>query len=446
MVLNDMLEMYNDELNNFDKRSIAIYTRESTKEQAVEGYNLEGQYQKALEYIKYKNWNEDILLYEEAGKSAKTTNRKQLNQLKKDIRNKKIKIIVVYKLDRLTRRLEGLAEIIKLINTYNVQLISLCEDINTHNAMGRFFINLVVMMAEWEEDTISERTNDGLINGANKGNYMIGGKTVFGWERCTINGLKLIKQVPEQAEVLRMMYDYLKKGYSRYSISLIINELPYMKKINKKITDVQVANLLKHIIHTGKFKLKGKTYQMPVDTIFTDEEHEEIINLLKTREKTTKYNYLFSKKIITKNGKYAVNKSTLKKEHPILYYFDNDTNQRINEKDIKNEILDHLQTNAILYKQERNRSYENDIKRLDKRKEKIVMMYRCNKISDETYFNELLRIKEERKIINKKYHEYVQCFHAYFDSLKFDDQLYIIEKNINRIEIDFDKKQIISIT
>lgn len=450
MLLNDFMSTYTKKeyysKPSLDLRAIAIYARESTREQAIEGYNLEGQQKKAKEYISYKGLKGDIKLYVEFGKSAKTTNRKELNRLKQDIKNNKIKIIIVQKLDRLTRRLEGLSELIKLINQYDVQLISLQEDINTQTAMGRFFMNLVVMIAEWEQDTISERTNDGLVNGAEQGHYMIGGKAMFGWERCVINGLKLIKQVPQQAKILKKMYQYLRSGYNCYSISLMINEELYMKKINKKLNDVQVANLLRHIVHTGRFELKGKVYQMPVVPIFTDEEHKEIIELLKAREKTSKYDYLFSKKIYTQNGKYAVNKSTIKKDNAILYYFDNDLHKRINEKLIQSEVLNYLQINKSLYVTERNRSYENDIKRLSKKKEKVILMYKNKKINTTTYLNELESVNKDRKLIDKKYKEYVECIHAYFNNLKYEDKLYLIEKNIHRIEVDFNTKQVMSIS
>lgn len=450
MLLNNFMNTYTKKeyysSPSLDLRGIAIYARESTREQAIDGYNLEGQQKKAKEYISYKGLKGDIKLYVEFGKSAKTTNRKELNRLKQDIKDRKIKMIIVQKLDRLTRRLEGLSEIIKLINEYDVQLISLNEDINTQNAMGRFFINLVVMIAEWEQDTISERTNDGLINGAEQGNYVIGGKSVFGWKRCTVDGLKLLEQVPKEVEILRKMYKYLKNGYSCYSISLMINEETYMKEIGKKVNDVQVANLLSHIVHTARFELKGKIYTMPIKPIFTDEEFKEIKSLLKAKEKTSKYDYLFDKKVYTKNGKFAVNKSTVKKDNAILYYFDNDNKKRINENFIKKEVLDYLQLNETLYTFNRNRSYENDIKRLSKKKEKVINLYLNNKISHETYENELHNIQSLRKDIDKKYKEYVKCIHSYFDNMKYDDKKFLIEKNIHRIEVDFNNKQVLSIS
>lgn len=303
---------------------IALYTRESTREQAQDGYNLEKQKVKGYEYIHFKELQGEVKLYEEYGVSAKTTKRKKLNELKQDIKNGLIDTVIIYKLDRLVRRLKGLSEMIELFNQYDVQLISLSEEINTKTATGRMLMNMIVMLAEWEQDTISERTIDGLVEGARQGNF-IKSKIPFGWERFVKDDKKLIRWNDEEVRLIYQMRDLLKTDKSFFQISLIICEDEYMKSNNKKIDDEDVKKILLNKINLGIMELQGNEYKLNIKPIFTKKEYEEIKILVRQKELRRKFNYLFNKRIYNKNDEVAINMCTIKKEKIYLYYFDNKT-------------------------------------------------------------------------------------------------------------------------
>lgn len=88
-----------------------------------------------------------------------------------DVSNGEIDVILVHNLDRLTRRLKDLIHLLELFQVAEVSLVSIKEKIETETAMGRFFIIIIILIAQWELETISERTKRGMDRSAKEGNY-----------------------------------------------------------------------------------------------------------------------------------------------------------------------------------------------------------------------------------------------------------------------------------
>lgn len=429
------------------KRYNALYTRESTKQQAEQGFNLEMQFKKGKGYCELYNFDGDIKLYEEFGYSAKTTNRPKLNQLKKDIIEGKVKRVIVFKLDRLIRRLSGLKEMLDLFEMYDVEFISICENIDTKTAIGRMMIYLITLVSQWEEDTISERTLTGYIEGTEQGYYIFGGLAPFGYERKKVeNNHYVLKVIDEEKKILRKMSNLLKEGYSSYLISLIVNNESYMKKVGKKLCEDQITRNLQKKIYAGIVELNNKEYKINMESIYTEKEIEEHIELLKTREHSTKYNYLFDKKVCSKDGNFAMRKSTIKKNGIYLYYVDEKSKNRINENKIVEEVIEYIKHKKILYNQHRNRSYDNDLKRLERLENKMILLHTTKQIDDDTYLKECSKINKEYIKVQKAYELYIEFPNEYFNSLSFDEKFNLINRNVKKIEVDFDTKQIINIS
>lgn len=211
----------------------AWYIRESTKKQVVEGFNFDTQLKKIRQFTEIYDYKEEYEIYKEKGYSAKTTNRPELNRLKADIRKGNIKRLIVYKMDRLVRRHAGYEEIRKLCEEYEVALVSVYEMFDTATPQGRFALNMLISAAEYEQDTLSQRTNDGLTEGAEQGFYMIGGQKPFGWDRYSAGAHKKICVNEHERRVIHKMAALLKAGYSMFQIKMIINDDEYMKSINK---------------------------------------------------------------------------------------------------------------------------------------------------------------------------------------------------------------------
>jgi DNA invertase Pin-like site-specific DNA recombinase len=137
------------------------YVRVSTDEQAREGISLENQKTKIETYCQLNDLELTGIL-EDAGKSGKDLNREGMQAIVTLIKARSVGAVVVYKLDRLSRRVRDTLSLMDLIEKKSIAFHSITERIDTKSAMGKFFLNIMASMNQWERDTISERTRDAL--------------------------------------------------------------------------------------------------------------------------------------------------------------------------------------------------------------------------------------------------------------------------------------------
>jgi site-specific DNA recombinase len=137
------------------------YIRVSTDEQAREGISLDNQRAKIGAYCKLHGL-ELAGIIEDEGKSAKDLNREGMKAIIGLIQKRGFEAVVVYKLDRLSRKVLDTLTLIELMEKQGVAFHSISEKIDTRTAMGRFFLNIMASLAQMERDLISERTRDAL--------------------------------------------------------------------------------------------------------------------------------------------------------------------------------------------------------------------------------------------------------------------------------------------
>lgn len=153
---------------------IAVYVRVSTREQ-TQGYGLESQIHQIKSYLSSEGVSDDkIKLYQDAGQSGSLFERPALQKLIADIKNNIISDVVCYKLDRLARGLNIQQKIFNIFEKYQVNFFCTHEEVGRNTASERFSINIKGSVAEWERDTIIERTLDGMRQSAREGNFSIG--------------------------------------------------------------------------------------------------------------------------------------------------------------------------------------------------------------------------------------------------------------------------------
>lgn len=169
----------------------AVYIRVSTDEQAEKGHSLDEQLDRIKEFCDYRAKNKEekweiVDIYREDGKSAKDMKgRPEFTRMLNDIYSGKINNIVIYKLDRLTRSVRDLEEILFILEDKKCSLMSVTEEINTSNAFGIFFIRMSTILAQLEIDQTRERTIMGLIGTVKQGITI--GKTPLGYKRDLTN-------------------------------------------------------------------------------------------------------------------------------------------------------------------------------------------------------------------------------------------------------------------
>src|SRR5205814_2813486 len=163
----------------------AIYTRVSTEHGLDQEFNtLDAQHDAASAYIKsqaHAGWTLIRSRYDDGGYSGGSTDRPDLERLLEDIRSRKIDVIVVYKVDRLTRSLADFAKLVELFDANGVSFVSVTQQFNTTTSMGRLTLNVLLSFAQFEREVTSERIRDKIAASKRKGLW-VGGMVPLGYD------------------------------------------------------------------------------------------------------------------------------------------------------------------------------------------------------------------------------------------------------------------------
>mgnify|MGYP001160337892 CR=1 FL=1 len=183
----------------------AIYTRVSTEQGLDQDFNsLDAQYEASSAYIKsqaHAGWMLIRSRYDDGGYSGGSTYRPDLQRLLDDIRVRKIDVIVVYKVDRLTRSLADFAKLVELFDAHNLSFVSVTQQFNTTTSMGRLTLNVLRSFAQFEREVTSERIRDKMAASKRRGLW-VGEPLPLGYE---LRDGKLAV-VEKEAERVRLIF------------------------------------------------------------------------------------------------------------------------------------------------------------------------------------------------------------------------------------------------
>src|SRR5882672_11007742 len=164
----------------------AIYTRKSSEEGLEQDFNsLHAQRESCDAYIKsqrHEGWVPLPALYDDGGYSGGSTERPSLKRLLGDIQSHLIDVVVVYKVDRLTRSLADFAKIVEIFGAAGVSFVSVTQQFNTTTSMGRLTLNVLLSFAQFEREVTGERIRDKIAASKQKGMWM-GGWVPIGYDR-----------------------------------------------------------------------------------------------------------------------------------------------------------------------------------------------------------------------------------------------------------------------
>lgn len=278
-----------------------IYCRVSTDLQVDEGYSLDAQLDRCKAYCVSQGW-EVFNVYIEEGESAKDLNRPQLQRMLTDAKDGLFDVVLVYRLDRLTRTVRDLYKLLDTLESNGVKFKSATELYDTTTAMGKLFITLVAALAEWELDNLRERVRFGMEQLVRQGKWH-GGPVPYGY---TWDG-DMMHIVENEALVLRELRRVYMSGEGFGATANILNVTGYLRgDTTWSVQSVEYA--LSNPIYSGKIRYGGKnkkgkyTHKKREEssliwsdsgfpTIFTWEEYEEHAARIKRRQF-----YGFSKK------------------------------------------------------------------------------------------------------------------------------------------------------
>lgn len=261
-----------------ERKTAGVYIRVSTEDQAREGFSLGEQEEKLLQLCKFKEL-EVYKVYKDAGISAKDMeHRPQFQAMLKDMKEGKINYIVAYKLDRITRSVRDLEELISVLEQYNCFLLCDRDDVNTSTANGRFFVRMLTVLSQLEIEIVSERTKFGL-NGAIKSGH-IPGQRPFGYTKSEDK-----KMIVDNATrpYIEKIFDMYLEGKSFQQIANYFKENNIYPK--KKWRDTTIQKIIDNKIYMGdyeQYKRIGKqenlepiTYMNVVEPIISRAKWEE---------------------------------------------------------------------------------------------------------------------------------------------------------------------------
>ena len=247
----------------------AIYTRKSSEEGLEQAFNsLDAQREACTAFIlsqKHEGWAVLPTLYDDGGFSGGTMDRPALQRLLDDIRAGKVDVVVVYKIDRLTRSLFDFAKIVEAFDVRGVSFVSITQQFNTTTSMGRLTLNVLLSFAQFEREVAGERIRDKIAASKKKGMWM-GGLPSLGYD---VQNRKLVVNEEEVLTVLHIFRRYvqlrsvralqaeLDAAGIRSKQRILANGTPYG---GQKLSRGALYLMLQNRIYRGEITHKGNAY------------------------------------------------------------------------------------------------------------------------------------------------------------------------------------------
>ena len=252
-----------------DKKKIrcAIYTRKSSEEGLEQDFNsLDAQREACEAYIKSQMHEGWVLLdkqYNDGGYSGGTMERPAFKELLKDIENDKIDIVIVYKVDRLTRSLMDFSKIIDVFDRHETSFVSITQQFNTTTSMGRLTLNILLSFAQFEREVTGERIRDKIAASKKKGMWM-GGKVPLGYLK---EDKKLIIH-NEDAQKVQMLFDKYLELKSVPKLMQYLKENEIKTKTDKYFSKGQLYHFLLIRFILAKLHIKIKFMMESIKQLF----------------------------------------------------------------------------------------------------------------------------------------------------------------------------------
>lgn len=257
-------------------KTCAIYTRKSTDERLDMEFNtLDAQREACAAYItsqRSEGWATSPELYDDGGYSGGSLERPALGKLLDDIKAGKVDIVVVYKIDRLTRSLADFAKLVEVFDEHSVTFVSVTQSFNTTTSMGRLTLNVLLSFAQFEREVTSERIRDKIAASKAKGMWQ-GGRPPLGFD---IENRRLINN-EQDAKTARQIFElYLELGNVRELEAELKNRgVKSRKRISENgnsyggtyFSRGAIYALLQNPAYIGKISHKGKIYEGLHDAI-----------------------------------------------------------------------------------------------------------------------------------------------------------------------------------
>jgi DNA invertase Pin-like site-specific DNA recombinase len=256
----------------------AVYTRVSTEHGLEQEFNsLDAQREAAAAYVKsqtHEGWRLVKDSFDDGGVSGGSLDRPALQRLLAAIRARLIDVVVVYKVDRLTRSLADFAKLVEIFDAHGVSFVSVTQSFNTTSSMGRLTLNMLLSFAQFEREVTGERIRDKLAASKRRGIW-VGGIVPLGYE---VRQRKLVVREDEACTVRLIFERYLALG----SLPALQRELRQRGIVTRRrtlscgrsvggvpLTNGPLAHILRNRVYLGELNHKGASYPGEHEPIVT---------------------------------------------------------------------------------------------------------------------------------------------------------------------------------
>lgn len=264
------------------RKRCAIYTRKSHEDGLEQDFNsLDAQREAGENYIASQKANGWVCLperYDDGGYSGGNTERPGLKKLLSDAEAGLIDIIVIYKIDRLSRSIVDFAELSKKFEEWHISFVAVTQEINTSTSSGRMMLNILMTFAQYEREVISERIRDKMSASRRKGLF-VGGVVPLGYK----NQDKKLVVVDSEAKLIRRIFDRYCEIVSPKQVAYELNLEGITTKQGREWKISHIYRLLNNRIYLGEVDYKGHLYKGEHDAIISHETWEKTQNLFKSQ-------------------------------------------------------------------------------------------------------------------------------------------------------------------
>ena len=398
-----------------------IYIRVSTEEQAKDGFSIHAQREKLTKYAEANDWSV-FNYYVDDGISGKNLDgRPEVKRLIEDVEKGRINNILIYKLDRLTRSVRDLIYLIELFEKHHCTFNSQTEKIDTSNAVGRMFVKIIGIFAEFERENLAERVSFGYEQKTREGNYT-NTNGVYGYD-YVVGEQKLVVNEIEK-ELVNKIFDLFINGESYFKIAHKLNIQNIPTKRGGHWAASTVKSIITNPLYIGKVRyglsLKNKERSFTVDgnnieSIVDKEKWMLANNTYKVRKKygvrryPSENSYFFHTIKCAKCGGNISPRQQVQRGHLYISYRCNNTSRGLcncgyfSHLTMERQFIDYLDnlkliipSNLIMKKRKLNDNIINKIKKIE---DKIIKLNNKKKNIRKQLIDDLITIDEYRTLI-----------------------------------------------
>ena len=316
-------------MNTITRKRCAVYCRVSSDERLDQSFNsIDAQREAGIAYVasqKTEGWELVPDFYEDPGFSGGNMERPGLKRLLKDIQAGKIDIVVVYKIDRLSRSLADFAKMVEVFDNHMVSFSSVTQQINSATSMGRLMLNVLLSFAQFEREVTGERIRDKIAASKRKGMWM-GGSVPLGY-RVENRALHI---EPQEAELVQRIFEQYIAEKSTTKIVKELNEQGIQTKRKKAFCKQSIYKILHNRTYIGEISHKGESFPAQheglIDPITWERTHAilSVDNRQRCRntwEKKNRNDFLLRGIAYTQDGDLLIPMATKKPNGKVYRYY-----------------------------------------------------------------------------------------------------------------------------